>query len=303
MSLEPRFESQPFAKLSHPSSAELKDKLNQETDATRQLALRKELDAKSYQERLDRLVSPDSLRPAMLTADPNLSQTAEHSATRESLVSASTSKEHLEQRVAELTIQITAKEEKLAIYEGRGNRGADDPSRSIEEQLEVTVADLRAELRSTKAELERATVNVQQFKDIAEAEGGALAELTATYDAYKASTDTTIAEKEVSYDLIEKTRVLAEILSTPRARSPAFASASTLSRPTSPHPTLRTRSYTSRSKRSGSTLRRSARLSRTTCFLFVPPTRQPARLSLQLRTIFAGRLSWPRRPTRSTSAS
>lgn len=45
--------------------------------------------------------------------------------------------------MADLVIQITAKEEKLAIYDGRGNRGADDPSRTVEEQLEVTVADLR----------------------------------------------------------------------------------------------------------------------------------------------------------------
>lgn len=72
-----------------------------------------------------------------------LPQTVEHQTTRESLIGATTSKEHLEQRVADLVIQITAKEEKLAIYEGRGNRGADDPSRTVEEQLEVTVADLR----------------------------------------------------------------------------------------------------------------------------------------------------------------
>lgn len=37
-------------------STELKEKLNQETDASRQLALRKELDAKAYQDRLDKLV-------------------------------------------------------------------------------------------------------------------------------------------------------------------------------------------------------------------------------------------------------
>lgn len=38
---------------------------------------------------------------------------------------------------------------------------------------------------------------MQQFKAIAEAEGGALAELTTTYDAYKTSTDAALAEKEV----------------------------------------------------------------------------------------------------------
>lgn len=101
-------------------------------------------------------------------------------------------------RVADLQLQVTTREEKLAIFEGRGTgANGEDPSRSVEEQLQVTVADLRAELRTVKSELERATANVQQFKDIAEAEGTALAELTATYDTYKTSTDAEKAEKEV----------------------------------------------------------------------------------------------------------
>lgn len=40
------------------SRAELKDKLAQETDAGRQLTLRKELEGKTYQDRLDKLVRP-----------------------------------------------------------------------------------------------------------------------------------------------------------------------------------------------------------------------------------------------------
>lgn len=128
-------------------SVELKDKLNQETDASRQLALRKELDAKTYQDRLDKLVRPflSSFLSRCFADFLRSLQTAEHATTRESLIGATTSKEHLEQRVADLVIQLTAKEEKLAIYEGRGNRagGAEDPSKTVEEQLEVTVADLR----------------------------------------------------------------------------------------------------------------------------------------------------------------
>lgn len=125
-------------------------------------------------------------------------QTAEHSNTREQLIAAKTSQEHLESRVGDLQLQLTTKEEKLAIFEGRATGvNGEDSTRSPEEQLQVTVADLRAELRTVKSELERATANVQQFRDIAEAEGTALAELTATYDAYKTSTDAEKAEKEV----------------------------------------------------------------------------------------------------------
>ncbi|KAK4056430.1 Protein mlp1 [Microbotryomycetes sp. JL221] len=155
-------------------ATELKDKLTQETDANRQLALRKEVETRTMQERIDRL-------------------TAEYSETRESLVGAKTAQEHLQQRVSDLLLQITAKEEKLAIFEGRSGDAA---GQTAEQQLQVTVADLRTELRSVKSELERANANVEQYKSIAEAEGSALAGLTATYEEFKASTDASIAEKD-----------------------------------------------------------------------------------------------------------
>ncbi|KAM0789729.1 hypothetical protein ACM66B_006586 [Microbotryomycetes sp. NB124-2] len=155
-------------------ATELREKLSQETDANRQLSLRREVESRTLQERIEKL-------------------TAEHAGTREHLVGARTAQEHLQQRVADLVLQVTAKEEKLAIYDGRSGDAA---SQTAEQQLEVTIADLRTELRSVKSELERATANVEQYKSIAEAEGTALAELTATYDQYKSSTDASIAEKE-----------------------------------------------------------------------------------------------------------
>lgn len=56
---------------------------------------------------------------------------------------AKTSQEHLEQRVSDLLLQITSKEEKLAIYEGRTSTNGVDVSQTREQQLEVIVADLR----------------------------------------------------------------------------------------------------------------------------------------------------------------
>lgn len=128
--------------------ADLKEKLAQETDSGRQIAMRKELESKTYQERIDKLVRyapviflvpwEHSLMP------PACVQTADHQETREALVVARTSKEHLDQRIADLLLQITAKEEKLAIYEGRGTSlGTDNPEKTREEQLEISVADLR----------------------------------------------------------------------------------------------------------------------------------------------------------------
>ncbi|BGP20306.1 Protein mlp1 [Rhodosporidiobolus nylandii] len=158
-------------------AAELKEKLNQAEDSNRQLALRKEIDGRTFQDRIDKL-------------------TAEHSSTREELVAAKTSQEHLEQRVRDLVLQVEAKEEKLAVYEGRTGTGEGDPTRSAEEQLQVTVADLRNELRTVKAELERAKEHVAQYQAIAETQGESLREVTAVYEEYKSSTDAAIAEKD-----------------------------------------------------------------------------------------------------------
>lgn len=70
-----------------------------------------------------------------------IAQTAEHGTTREKLVAAETSQSHLEERVRDLSLQVEAKEEKLALYEGRN--AAEDASRSPEEQLQATVSELR----------------------------------------------------------------------------------------------------------------------------------------------------------------
>lgn len=121
----------------------MKEKLAQETDAGRQLALRKELEGKTYQDRLDKLVRRSI---ALYLSRPNevcCAQTADSQTTREALVAARTSQEHLELRVADLVIQITARDEKLAIYKGRSRNGAGESTRTREEELEVTVADLR----------------------------------------------------------------------------------------------------------------------------------------------------------------
>lgn len=124
---------------------EIKEKLGQETDASRQLALRKELEAKTYQERLDKLVSVAIIFSLAKGALPHyLTQTTEHQETREALIVATTSQEHLQQRVSDLVLQVTAREEKLNVYEGRRtSNGETDPSRSREEQLEISLAELR----------------------------------------------------------------------------------------------------------------------------------------------------------------
>ncbi|SCV74494.1 BQ2448_8135 [Microbotryum intermedium] len=161
-------------------ASDLKSRLDTETEASRQLSLRKDFESKQYQERLDKLQG-------------------EYSTTREKLVEAETSRTHLDLRVQDLQLQVTAREEKLAIYEGRSaaaRAGGGDPSLSATEQLEISLADVRIELEETKAKLERSVVHARELQNIADAQGGALAELQATYDAYKIFVDAQIAEKD-----------------------------------------------------------------------------------------------------------
>ena len=53
---------------------------------------------------------------------------------------------HLQQRFYDLSATIAAKEEKLAVYEGRSGaaRGVPDSSLTREQQLEIELAELRS---------------------------------------------------------------------------------------------------------------------------------------------------------------
>lgn len=121
-------------------SVELRNQLNQESDAARQLGLRREFEGKNYQDRIDKLVcySPFHYGHSLIEA-----QTSDYSTTRESLIAAKTSQEHLERRVADLVSQVTTREEKLAVYEGRTTSDSTDPNLTAEQQLEIEVVALK----------------------------------------------------------------------------------------------------------------------------------------------------------------
>jgi len=77
-----------------------------------------------------------------------LLQTEQLSQARESLVSAETSKVHLQERIDQLTRQLQGNEEKLAVYERRttganGVTAATEQDLPREQQLEQEVAELR----------------------------------------------------------------------------------------------------------------------------------------------------------------
>ncbi|KAI0310134.1 TPR/MLP1/MLP2-like protein-domain-containing protein [Amylostereum chailletii] len=125
------------------------------------------------------------------------------SSTREALVKAETSQNHLEERVESLSRQLQGNEEKLAVYERRGTTvgvthtvGGDDMSK--EQQFEAEVAELRSSLKVAQVDLSNARNNVQQFQEISQANEAALSTLNATYDDYKRTTEAQLSQLDVS---------------------------------------------------------------------------------------------------------
>ena len=162
-----------------------KDRLTQETESARHLGMRKELEGKELQSRIDKL-------------------TNDYHDAREEFINLKNKAERSEERAEATARQVAAYEEKLAVYEGRRNQSSGDSSISREQQLETQVADLRAELGTARMAAEQARGHVEQYKAIAQANEEALAELNTTYDEYKRSTEIINAHKDVSRSPINK---------------------------------------------------------------------------------------------------
>ncbi|THH00176.1 hypothetical protein EW026_g2304 [Hermanssonia centrifuga] len=168
---------------------DLRTQLTQERDSVRHLSLQKDLDLKELRTRIDKT-------------------SEEYARTREALVSAQTSKTHLEAQVEQLNRRLQGNEEKLSVYEHRSSGLAGvtphtDQDLSREQQLEAEVAELRSTLKVAEVDLATARNHVQQFQDISQANEAALASLNATHDEFKASTEAQIAKHESEYRALQ----------------------------------------------------------------------------------------------------
>ncbi|TIA91286.1 hypothetical protein E3P99_01148 [Wallemia hederae] len=160
----------------------LKEDLAHESDQHKQLTLRREIESKEYQNRIDRL-------------------TNELHTTKENVVEHRTTRDHLEVRVNDLTQQLKSKEERLAVFENRsGDAGSD---LSTEQQLQIEIAELKSELETTKAQVSKSNTHIEQFKEIAQANESALQEMNESYDNYKQSQDKLLADKEAALRQLE----------------------------------------------------------------------------------------------------
>lgn len=102
-----------------------KDRLSQEIESGRQIALRREVEGRELQEKVEKL-------------------SADYHEAREAYLGAKNASDRAIERSEAMQRQVAAYEEKLAVYEGRrGQTGEGASSLSREQQLETQLADIR----------------------------------------------------------------------------------------------------------------------------------------------------------------
>jgi nucleoprotein TPR len=166
-----------------------KRKLNDEVEDHKKTQLRKEYDSQQNQKRIDDLAS-------------SLSQA------REDLVAAKTTRDHLQSRVDELTIELKSAEERVELLQPRptprlgintdasGNGDSTEGDLIREQELAIEVSELKRDLELAKAEIESAKSQMEQYKSISQSSEEELQSLNATQDQYREEMDSIVEEKD-----------------------------------------------------------------------------------------------------------
>ena len=162
-----------------------KRRLNEEIEAAKKLAVRKEIDARDTQKKIDDLNSTLA-------------------STRETLVASQTNQTHLQSRTEELTSQLKSMEEKLVIQSSQPPVSSRPEGEDDDEDSEYRLRVLQEECDKLQGQLDDATneitslkTQVEQYKLIALDGEEELASINETYDAYKESMEQQANEQEV----------------------------------------------------------------------------------------------------------
>jgi nucleoprotein TPR len=165
-----------------------KRKLNGELEDSKKAQLRKEYDSQQSQKRIDDLMSSLS----------NI---------REELVAAKTTRDHLQARVDELTIELKSAEERVQVLQPRptprtGTQGVADVQQnsddglSREQELAIEVSELKRDLDLSKSELESTKAQMEQYKAISQASEEELQNFNETQEQYRQEMDRLLEEKD-----------------------------------------------------------------------------------------------------------
>ncbi|KAJ5570589.1 uncharacterized protein N7459_010019 [Penicillium hispanicum] len=167
-----------------------KRKLNDEMEAAKQAADRREMLHDQSQKRIDDLVT--SL-----------------GSVREELVATKTTKDHLQSRVDEMTVELKSAEERLQVLQSRPSVSAaptetpqvpqeagDKGDLSHEQELAIEVSELKRDLDLTKSELARANERAEEYQSISQSTEEQMVSEAETHALYREETDRLIEEKD-----------------------------------------------------------------------------------------------------------
>ncbi|KAK2739741.1 hypothetical protein FQN55_009331 [Onygenales sp. PD_40] len=176
-----------------------KRKLNEESEESKKSALRREYEHSQNQKRIDDLVT--SL-----------------SSVREELVAAKSTRDHLQSRADELSVELKSAEERLEVLQRKPSTAAAAPAvpaeneaqpaaeseLSREQELAVEVSELKRDLELAKSELEHAKEQVEDYKAISQSTEERLQSLTDTNEQYQEDTNRLLEEKDTKITDLER---------------------------------------------------------------------------------------------------
>ena len=176
-----------------------KRKLSDEVEEAKKAALRREYEHEQSQKRIDDLVS--SL-----------------GSVREEMVATKTTRDHLQTRVDELTVELRSAEERVNVLQSRPSisaapaapvpeapeGGEQGEGLTREQELGIQVSELKRDLDLAKGELEHAKEQVETYKGISQGTEEHLQSVTETHEQYREETERLVEEKDKKIQDLEK---------------------------------------------------------------------------------------------------
>ncbi|KAI1338892.1 hypothetical protein F5Y15DRAFT_101352 [Xylariaceae sp. FL0016] len=173
-----------------------KRKLADEVEEGKKAQLRKEYDVQQSQKRIDELSN-------------NLSQI------REELVATKITRDHLQSRVDELTIQLRSAEERTERLQPRptprpgstmtpaGTDNQTDADERIEELINE-VSDLKRDLELTRSQLENAQTQAERYKELSQASEEELERFNSTHEQFENEVNSQLSAKDAKIKELEQ---------------------------------------------------------------------------------------------------
>ena len=174
--------------------------LNDEVEESKKAGLRREYEHEQSQKRIDDLVT--SL-----------------GSVREELVATKTTRDHLQTRVDELTVELRSAEERVQVLQSKKpsvsaaapaevseapEGGTQETDLTREQELGIQVSELRRDLELARGELEHAKEQVEDYKAISQETEERLQSVTDTQEQYREDTEAHIEEKDKKVQDLEK---------------------------------------------------------------------------------------------------